>query len=96
MPPDVLQHILHYLPIKGARNVFRLLSQGYLASTDYLRVAGLVRARIRSTAAETTQAQALQRFTVLAQDCMDQRLPAGTTSSLFLELVDLLPALPIA
>lgn len=96
MPPDVLQHILHYLPIKGARNVFRLLSQCYLASTDYLRVAGLVRARIRSVAAETTQAQALQRFTVLAHDCMDQRLPAGTTSSLFLELVDLLPALPIA
>jgi hypothetical protein len=96
MPPDVLQHILHYLPIKGARNVFRLLSQGYLASTDYLRVAGLVRARIRSTAAETTQAQALQRFTVLAHDCMDQRLPAGTTSSLFMELADLLPALPIA
>nr|WP_314623188.1 hypothetical protein [uncultured Noviherbaspirillum sp.] len=96
MPPDVLQHILHYLPIKGARNVFRLLSQGYLASTDYLRVAGLVRARIRSMAAQTTQAQALQRFTVLAHDCMDQRLPAGTTSSLLMELVDLLPALPTA
>lgn len=96
VPQDVLQHILHYLPIKGARNVFRLLSRGYLASTDYLRIAGLVRARIRSMAAERTQAQALQRFTVLVHDCMDQRLPPSTTTSLFIELVDLLPALPIA
>lgn len=96
MPQDVLQHILHYLPIKGARNVFRLLSRGYLVSTDYLRIAGLVQARIRCWDASEKQVQALQRFTRLIDDCMVQRLPAGTTMSLFMELIDLLPLLPTA
>jgi hypothetical protein len=96
MPQDVLQHILLYLPIKGARNVFRLLSKGFLASTDYLRIAGLVQARVRSTAASDMQGQALKRFTGLIDDCMDQRLPAGTTMSLFMELIDSLPMLPTA
>lgn len=96
MPQDVLQHIVHYLPVKGARNVFRLLSKGYLVSTDYLRIAGLVQARIRCWDASEKQLQALQRFTRLIDDCMDQRLPAGTTISLFMELIDLLPLLPTA
>jgi hypothetical protein len=96
MPQDVLQHILHYLPIKGVRNVFRLLSKGFLASTDHLRIAGLVRARVRSTAASETQGEALKRFTGLIGDCMDQRLPTGTTMSLFMELIDSLPMLPTA
>jgi hypothetical protein len=40
LPHDVLQQVLCYLPIKGTRNVFRLVSKAYLASTDYLREAG--------------------------------------------------------
>ena len=63
LPHDVLKHVLHYLPIKGARNVFRLLSKSHLASTDYLRIAGLVQARIRSRAVGETQIQASIRFT---------------------------------
>ena len=96
LPADVLQHILHYLPIKGARNVFKLLAKGYLVSTDYLRVAGLVQARIRSKVLDETQVQASHRFAGLINDCMDQRFPATTTISLLMELINLLPALPAA
>jgi hypothetical protein len=93
LPQDVLQHILHYLPIKGARNVFRLLTRGHLASSDYLRVAGLVQARIRSHLADEKQARASERFASLLNDCMDPRLPAGTTMSLLVELGNLLSTL---
>lgn len=96
LPHDVLQNVLHYLPIKGARNVFKLLAKGYLASTDYLRIAGLVQSRIRSQAVGESQAQASVRFTGLINDCMDHRLPAGTTNSLIMELINLLPTLPAA
>jgi len=91
LPHDVLQHVLHYLPIKGARNVFKLLTKGYLASTDYLRIAGLVQSRIRSQAVRETQVQASIRFTDLISDCMDARLPLGMTISLVMELINLLP-----
>ena len=96
LPRDVLQQVLQYLPIKGARNVFRLLAKGYLASTDYLRIAGLVQARIRRQAMEQKQEQASHRFARLLDDCMDHRLPAATSSSLLMELIDLLPVLPAA
>ncbi len=94
LPADVLQHILHYLPIKGARNVFKLLAKGYLVSTDYLRVAGLVQARIRSKVAGETQVQALNRFAGLINDSMDHSLPATTTMSLLMELIHIMPFLP--
>jgi hypothetical protein len=96
LPHDVLQHVLHYLPIKGARNVFKLLAKSYLASTDYLRIAGLVQSRIRSKVLGETQVQASNRFAGLANDCMDARLPVSTTISLLMELINLLPALPVA
>lgn len=96
MPTDVLQHILHYLPIKGARNVFKLLARGYLVSTDYLRVAGLVQARIRSKVLGETQVQALNRFAGLINDSMDHSLPATTTMALLMELIHILPSLPAA
>lgn len=96
LPRDVLQHVLQYLPIRGARNVFRLLAKGYLASTDYLRIAGLVQARIRHLVVEQKQAQASHRFAGLLDDCMDHRLPAGTSISLLMDLIDLLPVLPTA
>src|SRR6476646_6354185 len=96
LPADVLQHVLHYMPIKGARNVFKLLAKGYLVSTDYLRVAGLVQARIRNKVLGETQVQASNRFAGLIDDCMDHRLPASTTISLLMELINLLPALPAA
>jgi hypothetical protein len=96
LPADVLQHVLHYMPIKGTRNVFKLLAKGYLVSTDYLRVAGLVQARIRNKVLGETQVQASNRFAGLIDDCMDHRLPASTTISLLMELINLLPALPAA
>ncbi|MDB5759434.1 MAG: hypothetical protein JWM30_2723 [Burkholderia sp.] len=96
LPHEALQQVLSYLPIKGARNVFKLLSRGYRDSTDYLRVAGLVQARIRRKVLGETQVQASIRFVGLVNDCMDSRLPASTTISLLMGLINLLPDLPVA
>lgn len=93
MPQDVLRHILHYLPIPSTRNTFSLLSKGYLASTDYLRIAGLVLARIRSMDTWERQVQAISRFTRLIDDCMNQRLPASTKAVLLMESTSLLRTL---
>ena len=94
LPHDVLQHVLHYLPIKGARNVFKLLAKGYLISTDYLRIAGLVQARIRNKVASESQQQAESRFASLINDCMNSAFPVPLRSALVIELIGTLPQLP--
>jgi hypothetical protein len=93
LPHDVLQHVLHYLPIKGARNVFKLLAKGYLASTDYLRIAGLVRARIRSKVAAESQQQAESRLASLINDCMNGAFSVALRHSLIMDLIGTLPQL---
>jgi hypothetical protein len=94
LPHDVLQHILHYFPIKGARNVFKMLAKGYLASTDYLRIAGLVQARIRNKVVGKSQQQAESRLASLIEDCMNTAFPVALRSALVMQLIETLPQLP--
>jgi hypothetical protein len=94
LPHDVLQKILHYLPVKTARSVFRLVNRNYLVSTDYLRSAGMVQARIRNKIASESQQQAESRFASLISDCMNSAYPVALRSALVMQLIDTLPQLP--
>jgi hypothetical protein len=94
LPRQVLRQILHYLPVKIARNVFRLVNRNYLAGTDYLRIAGLVQTRIRNKVASESQLQAESRFASLIDDCMNSAYPVVLRSALVTELIGTLPQLP--
>ena len=94
LPHEVLQQVLSYLPIKGARNVFKLLSRDYRVNTDYLRVAGLVQARIRDKVKIESQQQAESRLASLVGDCMNGAFPVALRSALIMELGGTLSQLP--
>jgi hypothetical protein len=94
LPHEVLQQILHYLPVKTARSVFRLVNRNYLVSTDYLRSAGMVQTRIRNKIASESQQQAESRFASLISDCVNSAYPVALRSALVIELIGTLPQLP--
>lgn len=96
MPQDVLQHILHYLPVKTTRNAFKLINRNYLNGTDYLRIAGMVQTRIRNKVTTESWEQAERRLEILIDDCMDSAFPAALRHSLVMELIGTLPQLPAA
>ena len=93
LPDDVLRKILHYFPVKAARRTFRLLNRQFLLGTDYLRIAGMVQTRIRSTAATESQQRAESRFATLIDDCMNSAFPLALSVSLVVELIGTLPQL---
>jgi hypothetical protein len=94
LPHQVLQQILHYLPVRIARNAFRLVNRNYLVGTDYLRIAGLAQARIRNKVASESRQQTESRFASLISDCMNSAFPVPLRSALVIELIGTLPQLP--
>jgi hypothetical protein len=93
LPHEVLQQILHYLPVKMARNAFRLVNKDYLAGTDYLREAGMVQSRIREKGLGEARQQAESRLGSLIEDCMNGVFPVALRSALMIELIGTLPQL---
>lgn len=96
LPHDVLQKVLHYLPVKLARDAFRLINRHYLARTDYLRIAGMVQIRIRNKVAAESQQQAAGRLASLLGDCMNSAFSWDLRASMFNEIIGTLPQLSAA
>ena len=96
LPDDVLEKILHYLPVKLARNTFRLVNRNFLVGTDYLRIAGMLQTRIRNKVATESQRQAESHLASLIGDCMNSAFPVALRCSMIMELIGTLPQLPAA
>ena len=96
LPGDVLEKILHYLPVKLARNTFRLVNRNFLVGTDYLRTAGMLQTQIRNKVATESQRQAESHLASLISDCMNGAFPVALRCSMIMELIGTLPQLPAA